>query len=112
MYPHNGVSPIDLTRFSDCECVLDLVYNPLKTALLLSAHTLGIPCAGGLSMLVAQAKKASELFLGEPVDDGIIDVITDEISQRERNIVLIGMPGSGKSSIGRALCENHKSEIF
>ncbi|MGE4484861.1 MAG: shikimate kinase [Oscillospiraceae bacterium] len=103
MYPHNGVSPLALSNFAGCACVLDLIYNPLKTKLLLSAQALGIPCAGGLSMLVAQAKKARELFLGESVDNGIIDVITDEISQEERNIVLIGMPGCGKSSIGREL---------
>ena len=95
MYPHNGAAAVDLRQFPHCEGVLDIVYNPARTALLLQAEELGIPCAGGLSMLVAQARRSSELFTGAVMDDGVQD--------RLRNIVLIGMPGSGKTTIAAAL---------
>ena len=103
MYPKNGVSPIDLSRFEHCAGVIDMIYNPAKTQLLLDAEILGIPCINGLSMLVAQAKRACELFLGEEIDDRDIDLITDAIERETKNIVLIGMPGCGKSTVGAIL---------
>lgn len=69
MYPHNGAAAVDLRRFPRCEGVLDIVYNPARTALLLQAEELGIPHAGGLSMLVAQAKRSSEQFTGTVIGD-------------------------------------------
>ena len=103
MYPKNGESPVDLTRFSALDGVLDVVYNPARTALMLQAEQLGIAHASGLSMLVAQAKKACEYFTGSPVPDAEIDRIERLLSRQMENIILIGMPGCGKSSVGRAL---------
>lgn len=103
MYPNNGESPVDLTRFSALDGVLDVIYNPARTALMLQAEQLGIPHASGLSMLVAQAKKACEYFTGNPVPDAEIDRIERLLSRQMENIILIGMPGCGKSSVGKAL---------
>jgi shikimate dehydrogenase len=106
MYPRLvGQSPIDLHKFPRVEAVFDMVYNPARTALLQDAAELGIPCANGLLMLVAQAQKAAELFLGEELEDGLIDGIVGDIARETENIILIGMPGSGKSTVGQALAE-------
>ena len=101
MYPNNGEQPVDLTRFPELEGVLDLIYNPDRTALLLQAEELGIPAMGGLVMLVAQAKRAAELFTGTAIDDDRIAQITRSLQNRMRNIILVGMPGCGKSTVGR-----------
>lgn len=101
MYPLNGKSPVELKAFPMLEGVLDVIYNPARTALLLEAEELGIKNAGGLYMLTAQAKKSSELFTGKAINDDVIAEITDRLDKESENIVLIGMPGSGKSSIGR-----------
>lgn len=103
MYPNTGVSPVSLDAFPMLECVLDLIYNPSKTALILEAKARNIPYVSGLKMLVAQAKAAEELFFGKKIDDGEIERITNILRVNSENIVLIGMPGSGKSSIGEAL---------
>ena len=105
MYPGNGASPVDLGLFPKLEGVLDLIYNPAKTALLLDAEARGIPCQNGLYMLVAQAKKASELFRGVSIDEGETDRINALISEETANIVLIGMPGCGKTTVGTMLSE-------
>lgn len=105
MYPSNGVSPVSLDYFPHLEGVLDMIYNPAKTKLLLDAEARGIPCINGLVMLVAQAKRASELFFDTTIDDSVIPTITETIDKAEQNIVLIGMPGSGKSTLGKALAE-------
>ena len=112
MYPANGEAPIELENFKNCKGVLDLIYNPSKTALLLKAEELGIPFSNGLSMLVAQAKRAAEIFTGEKYNDEIIDKITEDISFETKNIVLIGMPGSGKSTIGKLLAKNFGREFL
>ena len=103
MYPNTGVSPVDLSVFNGCKGVLDIVYNPHRTALLMQAEALGIPCMGGLNMLVAQAKRAAELFTGTAIPDSRTDEIERELSLNMQNIVLIGMPGCGKSTIAAAL---------
>ncbi|MDO5775244.1 MAG: shikimate kinase [Eubacteriales bacterium] len=105
MYPNNGKSPVDLALFPKLEGVLDVIYNPARTALMLQAEALGIKNAGGLYMLTAQAKRSSELFTGKAVDDKEIGRITDILSSGMRNIILIGMPGCGKSEIGHLLAE-------
>jgi shikimate dehydrogenase len=112
MYPHNGASPVELSDFPALEGVLDMIYNPASTKLLLDAKRLGIKCSNGLCMLVAQAKKACELFLGAAIDDGEIDRITDVISAQMGNLVLIGMPGSGKSTIGTMLAQEMGRELI
>ena len=105
MYPNNGLSLIDLSRFPACEGVLDVIYNPAKTKLLLDAEARGIRAAGGLSMLVAQAVKAFEYFTGDVAEDGIIDAIVQAIARDTHNVILIGMPGCGKSTVGKRLAE-------
>lgn len=105
MYPNNGISPIELERMPMCEGVIDMIYNPAKTKLLLDAERLGIRSTNGLPMLVAQAKRACELFLGEQVDDGEIERITALIASQTGNIILVGMPGCGKTTVGKILSE-------
>ena len=103
MYPGNGASPVRLDSFARLAGVADLIYNPLRTKLLLDAESLGIPCVNGLAMLVAQAEMASRLFLDVPARPELIDAIRAEITGKMRNVILIGMPGSGKSTVGAAL---------
>ncbi len=103
MYPNNLSSPITLDDFSCVEAVIDIIYNPAKTKLLLDAERLGIKNKNGLYMLVAQAKEASEYFCGKKIDNAVIDVIVKEIRRELLNVVLVGMPGCGKSSVGRAV---------
>ena len=103
MYPHTGEAPVDLALFPACEGVLELVYNPRRTALAFRADELDIPCGEGLSMLVAQAKAAEELFFGRTIPDGENERILQLLRRSTQNIVLIGMPGSGKTTIGLAL---------
>ncbi len=105
MYPKNGVTPVSLDYFPHLEGVLDVIYNPARTRLLLDAEERGIPCMSGLVMLVAQAKRAAELFFDTPFDDGLIPAVTEQIDLDSRNIVLIGMPGCGKSTLGKALAD-------
>mgnify|MGYP000261400844 CR=1 FL=1 len=112
MYPNNGESPVDLTRFSALDGVLDVVYNPARTALMLQAEQFGIPHASRLSMLVAQAKKACEYFTGNLVPDAEIDRIERLLSRQMENIILIGMPGCGKSAVAGALGKALGREVF
>lgn len=112
MYPNNGTSPVELKDFPHCECVLDVVYNPARTALLLQAEALGIPHAGGLEMLVAQAVRSSEQFTGRSIPDVRIAEITRNMAHSMQNIVLIGMPGCGKSTIGALLAARLGRELL
>lgn len=105
MYPQVGTAPVDLTVFPRCEGVLDVIYNPRRTALLLQAEALDIPCSDGLPMLVAQAKTAEERFFGSPIPDSENQRILAQLRRDMENIVLIGMPGSGKSTVGQLLSE-------
>lgn len=108
MYPNNGQSPVDLTAFPQLHGVADLIFNPLKTQLLLQAEARGIPCAGGLVMLVAQAKQASERFQGHSIPDDQIAPVTAKIQSQCENILLIGMPGCGKSELGKRIASRLK----
>lgn len=112
MYPNNGQAAVDLRRFPRCEGVLDVVYNPARTALLLQAEKLGIPRAGGLYMLVAQAKRSSELFTGRSIPDSEIGRIEAVLSGQMKNIVLVGMPSSGKSTLAAALGEKLGRPVY
>ena len=103
MYPAVGVSPVDLAAFPQCEGVLDVIYNPRRTALLLQAEERGIPCSDGLPMLVAQAKAAEEYFFENQIPDSENERILSMLRQEMTNIVLIGMPGCGKSTLGEVL---------
>ena len=103
MYPNWGQSPVSLESFPALEGVLDVVYNPLRTALLLQAEERGLPCSCGLPMLVAQAKRAAELFTGQNIDDSRAEAVLHGLRGQLTSIVLIGMPGCGKTTVGRAL---------
>ncbi len=105
MYPNNGGKPVELALLPKLEGVGEVIYNPLKSALALEAEALGIKCTDGLLMLVAQAKYARDLFLGEPADDSLIDSVFCRLKKRFVNFVLIGMPSSGKTTKGRMLAE-------
>ncbi|MBS1347968.1 MAG: shikimate kinase [Firmicutes bacterium] len=103
MYPHNNEIPLNVNAFPACRGVLDMIYNPLRTNLALSANKQHIPACCGLTMLVEQARRSAELFLGTPIAAERTAIINRQLSLELENIVLIGMPGSGKSSIGSAL---------
>ena len=108
MFPHAGVSPLskeELSAFTSLQCVIDLIYNPLRSQLLLDAESLGILNTNGLKMLVAQAARASSLFLRQDVSGSQIESISRELHASKENIVLIGMPGVGKTSTGEALAK-------
>ena len=105
MYPKTGAAPVDLRDFPQCEGVLDIIYNPARTALIQQAEALGIPCLGGLYMLVEQARCASQVFTGKPLPAIRSKEAYSVMSRRKDNRILIGMPGSGKSTVGRILAE-------
>ncbi len=105
MYPNNQDCLIDLKNFKNLEGFFDAIYNPLNTNMLLDAKQIleGTRCSNGLRMLVAQAKKARDLYFNTKMDDNIIEKILEGINMSKINIVLMGMPGSGKSTVGNAL---------
>jgi shikimate dehydrogenase len=105
MYPHTGEAPLDVSRFPKLEGILDIVYNPARTQIMLDAENLGIPTMNGLWMLVAQAKEAAEWFTNSVISDEKISEIYEILRRQMENIVLIGMPGCGKSTVGKQLAE-------
>lgn len=105
MFPNVEVSPIDLAQFPKLEGVLDVIFNPARTALMLQAEAMGIVAMGGLWMLVAQAKESAEWFLNAPIAESEISRIHGILQGQTKNIVLIGMPGCGKSTVGKHLAE-------
>lgn len=105
MYPNTGVSPVDLELFPELEGVLDVVYNPARTQLLMDAEQRDLVTMNGLWMLVAQAKESAEWFTGAPLSDDRIAAIHKILKAQMENIVLIGMPGSGKSTVGQLLAQ-------
>lgn len=105
MYPKLQGCPIDLTYFPNLEGVADAIYNPLRSQLILQAKKLGIPAEGGLYMLVAQAVKAVEYFLDISLDKTIIEQVFHTLIQQKENIVLVGMPGCGKTTVGKLLAD-------
>lgn len=119
MYPKNGIAPVELERFSKLIGVVDIIYNPARTKLLLDAERLGIPNVDGLPMLVAQAKLAHLLFFGKltsdeaiPEKDAEIEKIIAQIRMETTNILLVGMPSCGKSTIGALLAEKTGRELI
>ena len=105
MYPNNYDSPLSIEKFKNLDGVFDIVYNPLITKLCFDAKQMGIPYANGLSMLVAQAVKTSEIFFNDHKNSLIYNSIEKAIEKDIQNIVLIGMPSSGKSSVGKAIAK-------
>lgn len=112
MYPENGTCLVDLRDFPNLEGVLDVVYNPSCTALLFQARELGLPGSTGLPMLVAQGKKSGEYFLGQEIPDEKILEIIGLLKGDLLNIVLIGMPGSGKTTLGKLLAQRTGREFL
>ena len=106
MYPNTGVAPVDLSLFPKLEGVLDIIFNPAKTQLLLDAEKRGLVAVNGLLMLVAQAKEASEWFQNKKLDNSLIPAIHGKLTSQMQNVVLIGMPGCGKSTVGKAMAES------
>ena len=102
-YPNVEDCLVDLGKFTSIKGVADLVYNPSVTELIYRAKQLNIKCVNGLSMLVAQAKKSAEIFLEKDIDDGVIQDITLSIERQTKNLVLVGMPGVGKTTIGKLI---------
>lgn len=105
MYPHNLQSPLDLDVFSHCEAVVDIVYNPLKTLLLLQAEQRGLTAVNGIAMLVAQGRRAAELFFDTAIPDSVVEYAITAMERQFSNVVLVGMPGCGKSTLMRLLAE-------
>ncbi len=105
MYPNTDESPIDLRLFPRLEGVADVIYHPLRTLLVQQAQELGIPACGGLYMLVMQAVHASAFFLDRPVDAEAAERVYQSLLTEKQNIVLVGMPSCGKSTVGAALAE-------
>ena len=103
MYPRGGECPLDPADYPGLEAVADVIYNPLRTRLVLKARQLGIPAEGGLIMLTAQAVRAAELFREKTYPEGTAERICRELLREKENMVLIGMPGSGKSTLSGAL---------
>ena len=112
MYPNIANAPIDVNWFHKLECVLDVVYNPILTRLCFEAQEAKIKRVIGLEMLIAQAKYTFEIFENMSFDDSIIDEIKKEMLKDRCNIVLIGMPSSGKTTIGKMLEEKLGKEFF
>lgn len=111
MYPDCGAVPASLEDFPALTGVLDVIYNPLRTALLMEAEKRGIPASCGLPMLVAQARRAAELFTDSRIDSRRTEEVLAALTRRVENIVLIGMPGCGKSAVGRALARALEKEF-
>lgn len=111
MYPNTDNSPVDLDLFPNLEGVLDLIYNPARTRLLQQATKRGIIAQNGLWMLVAQAKESAEWFTGKSISDDMIPEIHDALCGLTENLILIGMPGCGKSTIGQLLAQSTGKEF-
>ncbi len=105
MFPDTGAAPVSVADFPACEGVFDVVYNPQRTAFLLEAERLGVPHAGGLGMLVAQAWRSAEQFAGRDIPKNRIEEIMSTLSRQMSNVILIGMPGCGKTAVGEALAK-------
>ena len=111
-YPASDASLVDLARFPACEAAADLIYHPLRTKLLQQAEALGMKTASGLAMLVAQAALSGEIFTGVPQPEGDIPRVCRALQAAKTNWVLVGMPGSGKSTVGRYLAQRAGREFL
>ncbi len=105
MYPNNLCELVDVGKFKNLSGVVDVIYNPLKSKLLMKSKELKIPIAGGLPMLVAQAKASAEIFSGEKIDNVIIEKIIKKLCFKISNVVLVGMPGCGKTTLSKIISD-------
>lgn len=111
-FPEIEAAPIDIAKFKKLDFLFDLIYNPIKTALIKKAERLGIGRLNGLCMLVIQALKAREIWLGTPFDDADVEKCLKALKEKTVNIALCGMPSSGKSTVGRLISEKLKKEFY
>ncbi len=111
MYPRPDATAVDIANFSRLEGVIDAVYNPLRPQIVLDAKKRGIPATGGLFMLVAQAVRASEIFLDTRYPEETSERIYQKIRSQKENIVLVGMPACGKSTVGKLLAQSLGREV-
>lgn len=111
MYPETLVTLVNPAQFPNLVAVLDLIYNPARTKLLMEAESLGIVTVNGLGMLVAQAKQSAEWFMDTKIPDETIQSVQQDLIRKSGNIILIGMPGCGKSTIGRKLAAQMQREF-
>ena len=111
MYPDTLVTLVNPAQFPNLVAVLDLIYNPARTKLLMEAEALGIITVNGLGMLVAQAKQSAEWFIDTKIPDETIQSVQQDLIRESGNIILVGMPGCGKSTIGRKLAEQMQREF-
>ncbi len=112
MYPHTDEVALDISAFKSLKAVIDVVYNPLRTRLVTEAQSRGINATGGLYMLVKQAVLASEMFIGTAFAGEPTDNIYKKLLAEKENVVLTGMPGSGKSTVGKILAERLGREFL
>lgn len=112
MFPNIDASPIELENFENLEGVVDVIYNPIRTQFVLKAQKKGLKAQGGLYMLVQQAIAAAEYFFDKQIEQTKADKIYKNLLEKKQNIVLIGMPGSGKSTVGKKLSEELNREFF
>ena len=112
MYPRSAETPIELSAFTRLECLLDVIYNPLCTRLMREAARRGVIAKSGLYMLVAQGVIASGLFFGKAPKTEQIDAVYERIVRLKRNVVLTGMPGAGKSTVGKILAASLRRELI
>ena len=112
MYPNSYASPLDLSKFKALVAVFDAVYNPIRTQIVLDAKKMGVYSEGGLYMLVSQAVHAIELFLGTDLDEDITQKTYQKIANQKENLVLIGMPSAGKTTIGKILAKDLSRELY
>ena len=112
MFPNLTACPLDLSKLPALTGVIDVIYNPLRTRLVLEAEKRGIPCAGGLAMLVAQAAYADGYFRGQKHSETEISAVLATMLQSLSNLVLIGMPGCGKSTVGKILAEKTGRPLY
>ena len=112
MYPNIDVSPLDISAFERLEGLVDAIYNPLRSKLVCDAQKRGIKAVGGLYMLISQAVFAAEKFLDTNIEPQKTDAVYKSILNQKQNIVLVGMPGSGKTTVGKLLAKKLQLEFL
>ena len=111
MYPNTDASPVDLADYPKLSGVVDAIYNPLRTKLVLAAKARGIRATGGLFMLVGQAAAAAEHFTGVPGNPADVARVYGELLSQKENLVITGMPGVGKTTVGKLIAKHHGREF-